>query len=388
MRALIWLLTLAALAVGLGLAARYNDGYALLVVPPWRVEVSINLLILILVGGFVLFYLLLRAIFHTLHLPVAVREFRARRRRDKAENALREALRYQFEGRFGHALRSAALAYDAGHAPGLAALLAMNAASALRDEAKCAEWRARAVSHDDEIRMARLMSEAEIAIDGRRFEDAGALLDIIATVRGRHIAALRLDLRVRQALGEWEAALHLIRQMEKHSALSADQAAPLKLRAHREWLRSLPQDAATLRRHWQALPGEARHHPQLAAEAARAFIAQGACTDAQRIIEDALEEQWDSELAALYGHCAQGDALGRIAHAEKWLHEHPQDATLLLVLGRLCRYQQLWGKAESYLEASLSQQPTRAAHTELAQLFDHLERSDAANRHYRAAATF
>ncbi len=36
MRALFWLLTLAALAVGLSLAARYNDGYVLLVLPPCR----------------------------------------------------------------------------------------------------------------------------------------------------------------------------------------------------------------------------------------------------------------------------------------------------------------------------------------------------------------
>ena len=40
MRALSWLLLLAALAVGLALAARYNDGYVLVVLPPWRAEVS------------------------------------------------------------------------------------------------------------------------------------------------------------------------------------------------------------------------------------------------------------------------------------------------------------------------------------------------------------
>jgi HemY protein len=114
----------------------------------------------------------------------------------------------------------------------------------------------------------------------------------------------------------------------------------------------------------------------------------GECADAQRLIEDALDEQWDSGLAALYGDCAQGDALGRIARAEKWLHEQPGDAALLLTLGRLCRYQQLWGKAESYLEASLSQQPSRAAHVELARLLDSLDRVDDANRHYRAAAGF
>jgi hypothetical protein len=61
-----------------------------------------------------------------------------------------------------------------------------------------------------------------------------------------------------------------------------------------------------------------------------------------------------SELAGLYAECRGGDTLGRIARAEKWLEKHPEDARLLLALGRLCREQQLWGKAQSYFEASLA----------------------------------
>ena len=61
MRTLLWLLTLGALAVGLALAAQYNDGYALFVLPPWRVELSLNLLVVLVVIGFLLGYLLLRA---------------------------------------------------------------------------------------------------------------------------------------------------------------------------------------------------------------------------------------------------------------------------------------------------------------------------------------
>jgi HemY protein len=56
---------------------------------------------------------------------------------------------------------------------------------------------------------------------------------------------------------------------------------------------------------------------------------------------------------------------------------------LLLVLGRLCAHQQLWGKAQSYFEASLSVEPSYSAHLELAQLHDRLERVDEARGHYR-----
>ncbi|MCX7179850.1 MAG: heme biosynthesis protein HemY, partial [Proteobacteria bacterium] len=96
MRALLWLLTLAALAVGLALAARYNDGYVLLVLPPWRAELSLNLMILLQLIGFALCYLLLRVVLHALHLPQAVREFRARRQREQAERALGDAVRFGY----------------------------------------------------------------------------------------------------------------------------------------------------------------------------------------------------------------------------------------------------------------------------------------------------
>ena len=56
-----------------------------------------------------------------------------------------------------------------------------------------------------------------------------------------------------------------------------------------------------------------------------------------------------------------------------------------LALGRMCARQRLWGKAQSYLEASLAVEETQAGHLELARLGDQLERVDEANRHYRAA---
>ena len=104
------------------------------------------------------------------------------------------------------------------------------------------------------------------------------------------------------------------------------------------------------------------------------------------MIEDFLDEQWDSSLVEAYGECEGGDVLARIAHAEKWLATHPRDAKLLLTLGRLCRRRQLWGKAQSYLEASLAVDASRAAHLELAGLLDSLDKPGEADRHYRVAA--
>lgn len=385
MRALLWLLTLAALAVGLSLAARYNDGYALLVLPPWRAEVSLNLLLVLQVLGFLVLYLILRAVVNTLSLPHKVRGYRARRAREKAHVKLAEAMRLLLEGRYGHALKSAEQAFDAGHMAGLAALVAQRAAHGLRDEAREALWRERARRHDAEVRAARLMTEAELALAARDFRAARESLDLLAAREGRHIAALRLALRAEQGNGNWREMLRLTRQLEKHKALTPEQAAPLRSRAHREIIAQMG-DPAQLVRYWNDMPDADRLEPRLALQTARTLASTGDCGAAANLIDDFLDERWDSSVIAVYADCEGGDTLARIAHAEKWLASHPRDEQLLLALGRLCMKQKLWGKAQSYFEASLAIRLTRGAHVELAQLLDQLERAEEANRHYRAAA--
>jgi HemY protein len=392
MRAVFWLLILAALAVGLALAAHYNEGYVLLVLPPWRVEVSLNLFLLASTAGFFAVYLLARVVSHTLGLPRSVAEFRQRRQQEKATQALRDAWRLLQEGRYGHALRTAEKVRPDHAGAGMLALAGWRAAHALRDAERSAQWATRVSEYDSAgLQAARLMTEAEFALEDHRFEDARDALQLLAAREGRHIAALRLSLRAEQGMGNWREVVRLVRQLEKHQALTAEQVAPIRRRAVREALRGLREDPAGLMRYWRELDDGDRAEASLARETAHALAAAGDCREAQRVIEDALDEHWDTTLVLAYGECGQagapaGDVLGRIAQAEKWLARMPRDGALLLTLGRLCRQQQLWGKARSYLEASLAIAPMRAAHVELAQLLDQLEESALAVRHYRAAA--
>lgn len=388
MRGLLWLLALFALAVGISLAAGYNEGYVLLVLPPWRVELSLNFFIVALIGGFALGYGLLRTVINTLRLPRAVGGWRERKRRDRAARALREAVRQLFEGRYGHALKNAGISFAAQEAPGLSALVAARAAHALHDDKREAEWLRRAAEHDAEAHAARLMTAAELNTEARRFDEALEVLQILQQRGQRHIAALRLALRVYRGLGRWNDVLRVARQLEKHRALTAEAAAPLKLRAHLESLRASEGDARALLAYWQSAPSDEKRLARFAAAVARALIAAGDSAAGQRIIESQLEYEWDSQLAELIAACRGGDTLARIAKAEKWLEKQPRDVRLLLALGRLCREQQLWGKAQSYFEASLALQPTQDAYAELAMLLDQLDKGDEANRVYRAAAVF
>ena len=384
MRGLLWLLTLFALAVGVSLAARFNDGYVLLVFPPYRAEISLNLAMLLVVGGFVTLYGVLRTISLTLSLPNRVREFRERRRRDKAAGTFQDAMRLLFEGRYSQALKKAGEAHAAGQSPGLAALVAARAAQRLREPYKQEAWLDRASSDDPQMQSARLMLEAEMYLDARRFDDAVAALQRLQKIAGRHIAALRLELRAQQGCGHWDEVLRIARLLEKRDGLLSELAQEVKLKAHQENVRQRRTDLAQLLAYLRQVPAK-ESSPRLARAFTEALINLGAQDEAQRIIETQLDADWDSSLISLYGRATGGNLTSRIARADKWLLQHSDDPQLLLALGRLCLAQRLWGKAQAYLEASLSLADQREVRLELAHLFEQTERSDDAMRHYRAA---
>lgn len=387
MKGLLWLLALFAAAVGVSLAARFNEGYVLLVFPPYRAEVSLNLALIGLIGGFALCYGALRGISLTFALPRQVRAYRERLRREKATGQFHDAIRLLFEGRFSQSLKMAALAHESGLAPGLAALVAARAAQRLREPEKQETWLERASRADAKLQAARLMLEAEQLIEMRRFEDAVLVLAQLQRLSGRHIAALRLELRAQQGCGRWDEVLRIARQLEKRAALLPELATEIKFKAHRENIRLRRSDRAQLLAYLRALPAD-ENNARLVLEFAEALLLLEAQEEAQRIIERQLDSDWDPALVRLYGRCVQGDVAAlnaRIARADQWLAVHPYDPQLLLALGRLCLAQRLWGKAQTYLEASLSLEDSREVRLELAHLFEQTSRTAESMQHYRAA---
>ncbi len=389
MKGLFWIVALFGLAVAVALGARLNDGYVLLVVPPWRAEVSLNLLIVALLGLFLVFYAVMRLLAATFGLPRQVAEYRARRQRERAGLVFQDAVRFLFEGRFGQAMKKAGEAHAAGTAPGLSALIAARAAQRMRETEKQQYWLDHARTDDPRTEAATLMLDAEMANEERRFADALAALDKLQGKQGRHIAALRLELRARQGSGDWAGVLKLVRQLAKRDALNPEVVREICTQAHLALIGRQADDRKALSAYLREVPaGERGRRVVLAA--ARALAVLGADGEAQKLIESALEEAdadaWQPTLAALYGRLAGGEQTARIARAETWLLRHADDAQLLIALGRMCQRQRLWGKAQSYLEASLSVGPTQEAHLELARLLDQQEKPDEANEHYRASA--
>ncbi len=367
MRTLLWVSGLFAVAVGLVIAARYNSGYVLLVLPPWRAELSLNLAIMLALSVFFIAYVLVRTIIITATMPSRVRAFQKRRSENRARAVFNEALVNFFEGRFGRAEKAASAALKAGESPALSAMLAARAAHGMRAYATRDRYLAKSASTDPDEDAMRLMAQAEMLLDERRYYDA---LDVLKRLPEKHTAALRLELRAQQMAMNWERVLALIPQLEKRRVFERPVVAQLRRQAVIESLKRKAVDDKSLREYWDRLPAEDRYDPRVAATAAQSFIALGGCQQAHKIVEDGLERHWDPALLAIYSECLGTDVRQQLERTEKWLEQHPRDAVLLLTLGRLCAHQGLWGKARSYLEASLSIEPTHSAHLELGRLLE------------------
>ena len=107
--------------------------------------------------------------------------------------------------------------------------------------------------------------------------------------------------------------------------------------------------------------------------------AQGKHQTAETLIANALDSKWDTELVHQYGLLQLDDPSHALNKAEQWAQQHDDDANLFLTLGRFCKRAQLWGKAKSYFESSLSRKPLAETYAELAVLHEHLNELDDAH---------
>jgi HemY protein len=345
-RLLLLVLVLAALGALLQGVLAEDPGYVLLEWAGYSVEATaVGALLALLLLGLAL-WLLITLLLWPLR---ALRQQRERSARRRLADGLRAAQRGE-------------------HASALKLLARASRRPRLREPALFAAVQAARALGDDE-RAAQLLDQlAECAPEAARQARVEDLLS-----RGESAAALQL---ARAATAPIAPALRALR-IEAALVSGAASAAREDMRA---LLPNLPESARTalrvrveaaalaasldldsLRQRFDELPRPQRLEPGIAAAFATRARALGAAALADDAIEAALARGWDEALAADYGRGAEDGLRERIRRAEAWVAEHPDSRSAELALGRLCRLEGLWGKAEAHLLRA-----THGAHAALA----------------------
>ncbi|MBC3885034.1 heme biosynthesis HemY N-terminal domain-containing protein [Undibacterium griseum] len=393
MRIFIRLLILFSLAVGLAIGARFNPGNVVLFFPPYRLDLSLNLFLFLLLVLFVACFLVLGAINSARKMPKKVAAYRHSKKERDSNKALRESIRTLFEGRFGYAEKAAIRAAELPENASIAALIGARAAHHMGQFERRDGWMS-GIEADASHKVARLVSMTELLVDQHQSEKALESVRELQANGSRHIQVLRWALKANQQARKWQEVLKLVRTLDKHHALHPALSSRLKELSYEDLLKDSANDAESVRRTWYDIPASDRKSAFVAHQAALAFNARGLFDEARTIVEKALQEEWDERLLRDYRDAAapEGSAalLSQIENCEKWSVEHPTDPELALTLGVLCLRQKLWGKAQRHMEQALSDaisgRTVRESNLKLAQLHEALGQSDEAAYHYRQCA--
>lgn len=394
MRLTIWFVLLFAVAVVAATTLGSNDGLASFYWAGWRLDLSLNFFLLLLLGSCFLLVSVINGIDALVGLPRRAREWRTQRRDRTGQAALRDALAQYFGGRYTRAQKSAqrALAIQA-ETPELVQdneftvlghLLAAGSAHrlqnrALRDEQLqlALEISGRSAAARSAEEGARLLA-AEWAIDDRDAPRAAQLLAELPIGVARRTHALRLKLQAARLARQPQEALKTARLLVKHQGFSPVAAASLLRSLAFESLDTV-HDIDQLRRVWLSLDPADRRDPFVTARAASKASHLGAPADARAWLSplwDRLGELGEEErtcIAEALVASLEGIGPEWLPRVEQASLNLPRDGAIALAAGRTLAERGLWGKARALLEraaddATLAVSARRKAWVGLAEL--------------------
>jgi HemY protein len=385
MRAALWLLALFGVAVAAALFAGNNDATVTLYWAPYRVDLSLNFVLLALALAFALIYAAMRSAALLFALPVQAKRWRALQKERAINAELFNAQSHFLAGRYIRSRKSAlsALSMDKSREQAhpkaadlvgnetqlraLAHVIAAQSAHALQDT----------TARDDHLKQALEQQQQRAALDTREGaqllaaswalddRDATGALQWLAQLPGgaaRRTLALRLKLKAAQLDHSSAEALETTRLLAKHHAFSKDVATSL--------IRSLvlkrlddARDVTQLQGIWREMEASDRSQVDIAIHAAYKLSKLHGST--QQVADwllpvwheltsasdglDAIDSARCAELIDMLETTLAVQDMAWLEKIEKAQLANPRDARLQYLAGMACKAHQLWGKAQQLL---------------------------------------
>lgn len=385
-RTLFTALIVLVLAVSAGwLLQHFNDGVVLFTYDGWIIQTSPVFFSLAVVALFLAAHLLLRLAGKLRRLPADLNRWAEHRRRRRSEKFLSRGLLSAMAGDWTQAER----AFHQGAACAAAPLANyLGAAWAARQQGDAGgndRYLRLAHQHDKTDAPALALTQARLQMERQQVKQAYDALTALNRRQPGHgrIKVALLETAVR--LEDWTRATELLQECKRTGALPAEQVQAKQLSCYAGLLRQAGAERgrAALEQTWRDIPGSLKKELFLVETYVMECLRCADRGDCEALLRRALDRKWDAALVRLYGLVDSGNPEQQLAVAEKFLARFPEDAALLLTLGRLYKRNRLWGKARSCLEHSIAVQPNPEACQELAMLLEEQGDSAAAARYYQ-----
>lgn len=368
-------------SVAVALVALPDPGYVLIGYGKYSVESSLLVFLVVLA----LVYFGVRALAGIWSTPGRLQRWEHRRHERRLRRWFDAGTLELAEGRYERAERRLLHLLKSRQAPLQAYLSAADAANRLQADDRRDHYLALAMQRQPDAEVSILISQAELQLANVQTDQALTTLNRLKALAPHSNQTLRLLMQLYLQLNDWQALRELLPELRRAKVLSHEQWQTLAVQVYREQVLDFAtgNDVEALNASWRALPPPVQQDSGLLAVYIETLIRLGAHQRAGQLLRQQLVQHWDPHLVYLFGETEEADIAAQQTLAEQWLEKYPQDAVLQVTLAKISLRNKLWGKARSYLEASIGSQPTQEAYRLLAALLEQLDEPDAAAACYR-----
>ncbi|NOX92973.1 MAG: heme biosynthesis protein HemY [Gammaproteobacteria bacterium] len=382
MKLLLLCLATLFVAVIVAILAMEDPGYVLFAVGTWTVETTLVLMAVVLVASFSLLYFLIRTGMKVLAVPRDLRHWTKHRREQKAIKLLTQGLIDLAEGRWQSAEKKVVKYAESSDASLLNYLAAARAAQAQGANQRRDYYLKLAHENHPSADIAVGLTQAELQLKQNQLEQCLATLRHLHQLAPKHVQVLKVLASLYQRLEDWEHLLEIIPLLRKRKAMKTDIIDDLAQQVYLALLQRA-RSFADLSDVWSRIPGPIREKENILIMYVQRLLVMDESDLAEPLLRHALRRQFSEPLLLCYGKIESAEPTRQLDLVESLLVEHERDAAVLLTAGRLSLRSKLWGKARSYLEASINAQPGAEAYNELGNLLERVNETEAAAECFR-----
>jgi len=250
---------------------------------------------------------------------------------------------------------------------------------------------ARAAAENNQIDQARMLLEqlkvshpkaklladktlAEMLILEEQLDEAIQLLQPIAASKPGDRGVLRLLSDTYYLMGDWSSLQKLLHDLNYYKAINPSDMKALEQDVYANLLSDfIPNPEFTLQEQkdqagelWELIPRRLHNDAELICSYFDALQQVNDTDRVQLLLVKTINKRWHPELVERFGQLETSAPEKQLLAAEKWLSDHPEDAVLLVALGRICCQLRFWGKARDYFSVALRLQPSADIYLRLA----------------------
>ena len=380
------------IAVSAGLLAHQDSGYVLFGRGYDTLEMSLSLFLVLLIFSYLFGYLFVRFIVRTWHMPIQLKSWRFSQQANKARKSSLQGLINLSQGQWKKAERQLTKAVKNSDMPLLNYLSAAKAAQKQNAPERRDHYLALAHKSMPEADFSVKLTQAELQFAHGQHEQALATLVHLHRESPKHSHIMVLLSKLYKQLKSWNDLIKLLPQLRKHHVYSEKELFAIEKETYIEFIQLLnsvdsketsANENEQLKQIWQNISRELKKDTDLIEIYCNKLLQINNNDEAELILRNAIKKEWQPNLIKLYGLVKSSQLEKQLTFAESLSRDHDNHPILLLTLGRLCMYNDLWGKARAYLEASIGNKELPETYKELGLLMEYLNEPQLAAEYFK-----